>query len=1132
MITQELVVSKKSSVLIAILILMFPLSLTAQEITFKHVSRGDVFSQRSVSCIVQDHFGFMWFGTSDGLNRYDGYGFEFYRPSPKDSTSLSDGFVNCLFEDHSGQLWVGTGNGLNLYSSKTKTFTVFRNDPKNPFSISDNTVFSIYEDRSNRLWIGTEHGGLNIYDPKTKKFSVYRADTENPAALASDYVRVIYGDRSGNIWLGTKAGLHLYNSKTNSFTVFSNKTSDPTSLSSNSVSSVYEDRNGRLWIGTTSGGLNLFDLKTQKFRSFRHNPESASSLSSDLVTVIFQDQYNRLWVGTRDGLNLFNEKNGSFSIFKNNPFDPNSLADNIVFSIYEDRSGKLWVGTYNVDGLNFYDAKMKAFSVFTNNPNNPFSLSGENVFAILKDKSDRIWVGTENGGLSLFDPEMKTFTAYKQSPGNPVSISGNNVTSLYEDRSGEIWVGTNNSGVNRFNPEKRKFTTIKNNPADPSSLSDNSVHAIFEDHLNRLWSVTNEGLNLLDRKTGKSTVFKHNPNDPSSLVSNRITSIYEDNSNRLWIGTSGGLSRYNSQTNSFKNFKPSESDTNSLGNNFVMTVFQDKTGNLWVGEFDGGLNLYNPETETFRVFREEHGMPNNTVYGILEDEKQRLWLSTNKGISRFDPQNMTFRNYDITDGLPNNEFNQGAFFRDKKGIMYFGVYNGICFFHPDSIKDDSYIPPVVLTGLEVFNKPIIPGRNYDGFVLPQSITVADKLELSYRESVFTLEFSVLNFAQQMKNRYAYRLEGFDRNWNYTDAKRRFATYTNLDPGTYIFHVRGSNHDDVWNEEGKKLIITITPPVWKTWWAYSFYVLCFFGLVTAFIRYRTAKTREKSIQLIKKQQEEARIKEAELRMTVAEFQAKSQQDEIENARKLSAINLELSEKNQQLKILNDKKNEYLGFAAHDLRAPLSGIIGYADLLISDLEKDSIDKVEMKQSLEVIHKVSNDMSFFISQLLDLASIESGKVHLEKKNENIAGIVSRIIPLHKRRAELKNIRLTVENLTNLPDIFVDKSKFESVVENLVSNAIKYTQPDGSIRIYGERSGSEIKIHIEDTGQGLTNEDMEKVFTTFTKLSARPTAGETSTGLGLAIVKKIVEIHGGKVWVKSEKGVGSTFSFSIPIA
>ncbi len=1106
--------------------------LNAQDIAFKHVSRGDVFSQRSISSILQDHIGFMWFGTSDGLNRYDGYGFEFYRPSIKDSTSLSDGFVNCLFEDHSDQLWVGTGNGLNLYSSKTKTFTVFRNDPRNPFSLANNTVFSIYEDHSNRLWIGTEKGGLNIYDPQTKKFTVYRNNPNDPASLSSDYVRVIYEDKAGNIWLGTKDGLNLYHPQTNSFTVFKNNPNDNSSLSHNYVYSIYEDRNGRLWVGTHGGGLNLFDIGTKKFSAYKNNPSTKSSLSSDLVTVIFQDQHGRLWIGTRDGLNLFNEKSSTFTVFRNNPLDPNSLADNIIFSIYEDKSGKLWIGTYNVDGLNFYDAKMKAFSVFTNNPNNPFSLSGENVFAILTDKSDQLWIGTESGGLSLFNPEMKSFVSFKNNPNISSSLSSNNVSALYEDHSGEIWVGTNNAGLNHFKPKERKFISYKNDPKNPSSRFSNSIHAIFEDHLNQLWVGTNDGLSLFDRKSKTFTFFRNDPKDSASLSHNSVTSIYEDRSNQLWIGTSGGLNRYNPQTKSFRTFQNIPGDTTSLGNKFVMCIYQDKSGNLWIGEFDGGLNLYNPKTESFQVFREEQGLPNNTIYGILEDEKGRLWLSTNKGISRFDPKSLTFRNYDVTDGLPNNEFNQGASFKDKNGFMYFGVYNGICFFHPDSIKDDSYIPPIVLTGLEIFNKPIIPGKNYEGFVLPQSITVADELVLTYRESVFTLEFSILNFAQQMKNKYSYRLEGFDKSWNYTDATRRIATYTNLDPGTYVFHVKGSNHDDVWNEDGKKLKITITPPAWKTWWAYSIYVLCFLGLVAAFIQNRIDKAKEKSMLLIGKQKEEARIKEAELRMRVAEFQSKSQQAEIENAKKVALINAELSEKNLQLKMLNDKKNEYLGFAAHDLRTPLSGIIGYAELMISDLEMEQINKAEMKQSLEVIHKVANDMSFFISQLLDLASIESGKVHLDKKNESIAKVISRIIPLHKRRAEHKNIQLTVENLETLPDIFVDKAKFESVVENLVSNAIKYTQPDGFIRIYGERSGSEIHIHIEDTGQGLTHEDMEKVFTTFTKLSARPTAGETSTGLGLAIVKKIVEIHGGKVWVKSEKGKGSTFSFSIPVA
>ncbi|MBL7996983.1 histidine kinase [bacterium] len=1122
------------AVFIPLIILLHSMSslLTAQEIKFRHLSIEDGLSQSVVNCILQDRKGFLWIGTQDGLNRFDGYNFMTFRHDPQDSTSISSSWVQCLFEDRFGRIWAGTaGGGLNLYDAKTKTFRSFKNDPKDSLSLSSNIVVAIYEDRFGGLWVGTIGGGLNLYDTTSKTFRAFKNDPKDYSSLSSNSVQSIYEDRSGRLWIGTYDGLNLYDGKAKSFRVFTNNPKDPSSLPGNRVRSIYEDLSGRLWVGTTSG-LGLYDTKLNTFQTFTNDPKDTLSLSSNIVLVVYEDHTGQLWVGTGGGgLNLFDATSKTFRAVKNSPNDASSLSGNHVLSMYEDRSGSLWVGTQG-RGLNLYEAQAKAFRCFNNDPQNPSSLSDNVVWSICEDHSGRLWVGTQSGGLNLYDAKTKTFSTFKNDPKDPSSLSFDFVRSIYEDHSGRIWAGTGGGGLNLFDEKTKSFTSFKNDPKDSSSLSSNRVTSIYEDRSGRLWvSAFQGGLNLYDAKTKTFTSFRSEPENPTSISSDLATCIFQDRSGRLWVGTQGGgLNFFDEKTKTFTSFRYNSKDSSSLSSDFVNSIYEDHSGRLWVGT-SGGLNLYDAETKSFRAIREKHGLPNDVVSGILEDGNGRLWISTNRGISRYDTKNETFRNYDITDGLQSNEFNTRAYFKGKDGRMYFGGINGFNVFHPDSINDDQYVPPIVLTGIEIFNKPIRPGQAFEGFVLHEAITESEELVLSFRESVFTLEFSALSYTLAEKNKYAYRLDGFDKDWNFTDAKRRFATYTNLDPGTYYFRVKGSNHDGIWNEEGRTLRIIITPPWWKTWWANTVYLLVLFGFVMGIIRFQVNKTKARVRSIVEKQKEVARIKEAELRAQAAEAQARSQFNEVQNAKQIALINKMLEQKKQQLEDLNTQKNEYLGIVAHDLRNPLSTIINYTELVMNDLQSGNVETADLLKDLAGVNNIAKNMSVFIAELLNIAAIESGNVQLEKQPEKIAEIIHDIFPLHYRRAEQKNIQVTLESMESLPMVLVDRSKIASVADNIISNAIKYTHPGGSVRIFGEKIDAEIHVHVADTGQGLTALDLQRVFTTFTKLSSKPTAGESSTGLGLSIVKKIIEIHGGRVWVKSEPGKGSTFSFSLPI-
>ncbi len=1289
--------------------LFVSIQLFSQDLQFKQLTIENGLSQSTVNCILQDKRKFIWFGTQDGLNCFDGYTFTVYRNDPDDSTSISGNYILTLFEDSYGKFWVGTNSGLNLFVPEKNSFEHFKKKPGDPNSLANDIVLSINEDDEKSLWVGTRGGGLSRFDFIKKKFENFVNDPQNSKTLSNNNVSAIYPGRKNELLVGTLGGgLNTFNIKNREFAHFTNDALNRNSISNNFIYSVLKDSKGRIWIGT-GNGLNRFSFNDLKFEIFNSDPEDNSSISSNSILTLYEDPHSNLWIGTFDGgLNLFNEKSGKFKIFKNNKLNPLSLSNNGVRSVYEDQSGRFWVGTSS-RGLNYHDTKNKSFKVFKNESGDFSSLAGNSVFSILKDRNKQLWVGTYGGGLNLYNEKKKSFEHFQNNPLDAASLSNNHVRSIVEGETGILWIGTLGGGLEQFDVKRRKFKHFKHDQGNPNSLSNNNVFTLLKDCQNILWVGTNGGgLNQFDEKTKTFKSYKNDSKDMFSISHDIIWTIYEDRMGRLWIGTGGGLNLFNRKTGKFIRYVNDPKNPQSLSDNTVISVFQDKKNRIWIGTTKG-LNLFNELTKTFEVFREKQGLPNDLIYGILEDEQSYLWVSTNKGISRFKlasgdsdivKENILFRNYDISDGLQSNEFNQGAFFKDNENNIFFGGIDGFNSFHPDSLIEDNYLPEIELTRLEILNKTISVGKNYNGFVLAKSITESEELILSPNEPVFSIEFAALSYTRPEKNQYAYKLEGFDNDWNYTDSKRRFATYTNLNPGTYFFRVKGSNHDGIWNNEGRTLKIIITPPWWKTWWAITGYFLFFSGLITAFIQYRITKTKTNALIMLEKQKQESKVVEAELRMKAAEAQSRVFQSEVETAKQVALINMELEGKNFQLKVLNDqmektvnivrslnssisfqdllysilettrkivksdiisiitldsisqkfkfracvgmkyeqlelieftaeevednyvrngfeiekdiwyvknlhgsypaeivtpnseirstlvvclrsndkvegyllfeniliidlkdndilllqnlkehlhwaivkarlldelkiindRKNEFLGIVVHDLGNPLAAITGNINILIADIESEKTKKSDTLEVLKRVSGICDHMDFFISQLLDLAAIESGKVHIDKTNYKISEIVNDISSLHLLRSKEKNINLIIGTLTGLPDLHVDGSKIAAVIENLLTNAIKFTQSGGTVRIYGETVNSEVQIHVEDNGQGLSTDDLKKVFTTFTKLSAKPTAGESSTGLGLAIVKKIVEAHGGRVWVKSEKGKGSIFSFSIP--
>ena len=844
----------KTFILAIILIILIVLSLPANvyaaqnHIQFEHITTDQGLSQSGISSILQDSQGFMWFGTQDGLNKYDGYNFTVYKHDELDSHSLSDNWINSIYEDKLGTIWVGTDNGgLNKVERQTKQFTHYQHDPDNPNSLGANRVLSIYEDKSHTLWIGTDSGGLNKFERQTQQFTHYTHNTDDPNSLGNNTVLSIFEDKLGVFWIGTNGGgLNKFDRETGQFIHYTHDPADSNSLSDDSVLSIYEDQSGSLWIGTNGGGLNKFDRETGQFTHYTHDPDDLNSLNHTTVSSIAEDRFGNLWLATTSwygnsygkGLDKFTPKTGQFTHYIHEPTNPNSLSDNLVISEYRDNSEILWIGT-SVGGINKFEQKDNKFRHYKNDPANPNSLSDNHVMSIAEDQFGIIWISPDNGGLNKFDRKTGKFTHYTHEPNNQNSLSSDNVWATYEDRNGTIWIGTFGSGIDKIDRKTGQFTHYTHDPSNPNSLSDNTVTSIYEDHFGNLWIGTlSGGLNKFDGETGKFTHYTSDSNNSNSLSDNNAFLIYEDQSGTLWIATWGGLNKFNRETGNFTQYQHHANNPNSLSYDRILSINEYPAGTLWIGTYGGGLDKFDTATETFTHYTEKDGLPNNSVVGILADDEGNLWLSTGKGLSKFNPQTETFRNYDVSDGLQGNEFDGvKAYLKSKTGEMFFGGLNGFNAFYPEQVKDNPHIPPIVITDFKKFNESV---------KLDTAISETKEIKLPYKDKFFGFEFAALDYTNPKKNQYAYKLEGFDKDWIYAGT-RRYATYTNLDGGTYTFRVKGSNHDGVWNEEGTSIKIIITPPPWKTWWAYTLYVVVLVTAVLGYVQWKTrAQARENAL----------------------------------------------------------------------------------------------------------------------------------------------------------------------------------------------------------------------------------------------------------------------------------------------
>jgi len=793
-----------------------------RDLKFTHLTTNDGLSQGYVVAILQDRRGFMWFATRDGLNRYDGNAFIVYKNNPNDSGSLSSNFLQDMMQDDHGYLWIATNTGVNKFDPGTERCTRYLHNPDNPNSLGGASVKSIAQDSRGSLWFGTEDSGLDKLDPTTGTFTHYRNDSDGHVV---GRISQVIEDRHREIWFVGERGLFHLNRQTGQIT------RPPATGNGLSVDSVYEDETGSLWMLVDSPvvGLAKYDREADRLTTYplgAHDVGVLASTSSggSLNGALVADGQNGLWVPSSQGLYYFDRQKEHFTFrFQHNETNQDSLDSNAIFSVYRDRGGVLWVGTEN-SGLNILDFRQEQFVHFVHRPADPSSLSPGRVKAVYQDTNGVLWVGLFPRALDRFDRKTGKITHYVPTPGDKKTLAeGTNVNSIFKDRAGYLWVGGGGSGLVRFDERTGRFKHYRHNPDDPNSLISDNVYTIFGDRNSHMWVGQEGGLSRFDPARDGFTNFRPVPDRPASLE-NTVWVIDQDRSGSLWLGTWGGtLFRFDDKAKTFVAYAPDPRAPDKLNGGGINTLHEDRTGTLWVGAMDG-LYRYNRQSGKFARYTENQGLPSSTIRCILEDGVGRLWLSTQKGISRFDPPRETFRNYDVSDGLQSNEFSTGCY-QAPNGEMFFGGTNGLNAFFPENVRDNPYVPPVVITSFKTFNKSVPIGPKS---ALKKAIPYVDSLTLPYSYNVFSFEFAALSYANSRKNRYRYKLDNFEPGWNEVDSKQRLATYTNLDPGKYVFRVQGSNSDGIWNEEGVSLIIVITPPWWGTNW---FRVLCVVVAVT-------------------------------------------------------------------------------------------------------------------------------------------------------------------------------------------------------------------------------------------------------------------------------------------------------------
>lgn len=1060
---------------------------TAQQddINFTSITTKDGLSSNSILSILKDRYGLLWFGTEDGLNKFDGTNLSVYRHKPGDPTSLQANEILSLHEDKKGNLWIGTSGGsLSLYDRKRDTFINFPADGT-PHSLGHNVILSICSDYQGKIWI-VHFSGLNILDPDTRRVSKFQLPTGNPGSGSPKSARRVFEDSQKRMWIGTTDGLFQYNPRTKALTEFLYSSQDPLSLPNKHVNTIAEDNNGNIWIGTKDG-LSMLKPGAKEFIHYR---QGNAVLSSNTINSIAVDG-DKLWIGTEEGLDILDTRTGNIKVFRPDHRNIHSLTANPVRYIYIDQQGFYWLGTVS-GGVNKYDRNLNLFNLIQSNIFDEKGLNSRIVTSFAEDKNGNVYVGTESGGLSLFDPKTKLFQHIPIRSRRPGTDNRLTILALKMSRKNRLMIGTYSNGLFVLDPASGGYQQLMQS-TNADALNSNHIYCFEEDHKGNIWVGTNgEGINVLNGENKVIVRYTPNPktvNDIKLQINGYIRDIEEDRKGNMWIAThGGGIAVFNPASGKLTRYTTINSN---LPNDKVRSLQEDRRGNIWVGTFGGGMALFNKKTKNFDTFSEKDGLANNTVYEIVEDQKGLIWVSTNKGISSIDPSTKKIYNYNYNNGLQNSNFVRGAGLRLSNGTLYFGGLEGFNYFNPQYLKKNNNIPPVIITDLKISNQSVVAS---DDGPIKEHISLAREIHLDYKQN-FALSFVGLNFTAPEQNQYAYKLEGLDKDWNYV-GNATTAAYTNLDPGEYVFRVRAANNDGVWNTEGTSIKIIVHPPFWRTVYAYILYVLLAIGLLL-YLRFKSMQKLRRKFAL---EQEK--------------LHAEQERKEAERVHQLDLL-----------------KIKFLTNLSHEFRTPISLILGPVEKLLSQ-EKNE----HSAGQLHMIKRNARRLLNLVNQLLDFRKMEEQELKLQATEGELVSFVKEVSDSFKDLSERKKIAFTfTSHLDQLYTLF-DHDKLERILFNVLSNAFKFTLEGGSISLEleeGNTSDPSIKwvsLKVQDTGIGIPEDKKELIFERFFQHQTAASVLNQGTGIGLSITKEFVKMHGGTISVDSQPGKGTNFTIELP--
>lgn len=1041
-----------------------------KNINFKRITVEDGLSQTSVEYLFQDSKGYMWIGTADGLNRYNGNKFEVFRYSKDRPNSISGNYISAINEDKEGNIWVGTSRGLNKINVNTKEITTYL-PGVNSCNLSNYNVTEILIDSKGDIYIATEDG-LNIYNREDDNFTRLYNSGDEGQSLSSQFVYSIVEDNYGNYWIGTDNGLNKISSRSKEITKYYSTELD-NSISDNFIFKLYADNLDNLWIGTYNGGLNKLNLKTNEIEVFKNDPNNDSSIPGNFVRYILRDSRNILWVATNNGLCRLNEEESKFINYESKVYDTQSIVSNNILSLFEDESGAIWVGTY--DGISLFNPQ-NSFKNYKNDPFNTNSLSENMIAGIYEDDEGLLWVGTVHEGVNVIDRKQGKISKFK-SLDDENSLSNNYIRDIV-GIGNEIWIATE-IGLSKYDKVTKRFTRYYDEDNENSLIS-NDVRALYIDDEGILWIGTRDGLCTFNRKdTFKSykEIFLKN-----GITENMFSDIIQDQDGVIWIASAldGGLIRLNKNTNEIKSYRNDEKDDESISFNALKAIAVDSKNNIWIGS-QYGLNKFDRNTEKFHRYTESSGLSNNFIYGILIDDNDNPWISTNYGISKYDVKKNKFIDYNVTDGLQGNEFNGYAYFKNKSGEMFFGGIRGLTCFYPNELEEKKFSPNVIIDSVYSGEKEILDISNTG---------------IDYKNNNIQFNFFMPDYRNVSKIQYAYKLDGLDQNWIFSDD-RNYVSYTNLDSGTYKFQVVARNSSGDWSKP-TTVTFKVGMKPWETPLAYVIYSLIAFLII--YIIWNRVKILDSLVE--------------------------QRTHELNNKFKENKALYDKLIKNEKY------KNNYFVNLSHELRTPLNVIISTQQLITKLNEDDkAIPREKLSYYMNTLRRNSDRLLKLINNIIDTSKIESGAYKLNIKEYDVVYLVEEIVLSMKDFIEANGIELIIDPEVEEKIVECDGSEIEKCIINLVANAVKFTPSGGKIEVKIVDLDKKVKISVKDSGIGIDKKYHQVIFDRFGQAYNDASEEHGGSGLGLTVTKQLVTLHNGNIFVKSELGKGSEFIIILPV-